>query len=40
MKALQLRRLEGDVHLFVRAGLGLSILVAVTWAYWLVQMHG
>ena len=40
MNALEPRRLDGDVNLFVRAGLGLSILVAVTWVYWLVQMHG
>lgn len=43
MHATSLRRASiirgGDANLFLRAGLGLALFVAVTWLYWLMQFR-
>lgn len=39
MSAFPMRRLEGDASLVLRAALGIAILIAVTWFYWLLQLR-
>jgi len=39
MHTSSIRRYEGDANTFLRAALGLFILLAVTWFYWWMQFR-